>query len=205
MSASPAAIAAPPALRLVSAPMDDAEAAPPPRLDHAALFQGFFIAGLSGFGGVLPFARRIIVERRAWLTAAEFADLFSLCQFLPGPNIVNFAGAFGARHRGLTGAVAAITGLLAAPISIILIAGTLYERYGGLPAVHRTLGGLAVAASGLILGTALKIAGPSLRRPATLAIVVLAFVLLAVLHFSLPAAIAIALPVSLLVAWRIVR
>jgi chromate transporter len=177
---------------------------PPSRLDHRALFAGFFMAGLSGFGGVLPFARRIIVERRAWLTAAEFADLFSLCQFLPGPNIVNFAGAFGARHRGAAGAVTAIAGLLAAPVAIILAAGTLYEHFNTLPTVHRALSGLATAASGLILGTALKIAGPSLRRPATLAIVVLAFVLLAVLHLSLPAAIAIALPVSLLMARRIV-
>ncbi|OYW07335.1 MAG: chromate transporter, partial [Acidiphilium sp. 37-67-22] len=35
-----------------------------PRPGLAALFSGFFVAGLSGFGGVLPFARRIMVERR---------------------------------------------------------------------------------------------------------------------------------------------
>ncbi len=173
-----------------------------PRLDHRALFTGFFIAGLSGFGGVLPFARRIIVERRGWLNAAEFADLFSLCQFLPGPNIVNFAAAFGFRHRRLTGAFACVGGLLLAPITIILALGSLYKRFGGLPPVHRTLAGLAMAASGLILGTALKIAGPSLRRPATLALVILAFILVAILHLALPLAIAIALPVSLLVARR---
>ena len=176
----------------------------PQRLGYQALFTGFFIAGLTGFGGVLPFARRIIVERRAWLTAAEFADLFSLCQFLPGPNIVNFAAAFGFRHRRLGGAFTCVVGLLAAPITIILMLGSLYERFGGLPAVHRTLAGLAMAASGLILGTALKIAAPSLRHPATLVIVILAFVLVAVLHLALPLAIIIALPVSLLVARRIV-
>ena len=174
----------------------------PARLSHQALFAGFFIAGLSGFGGVLPFARHVIVERRRWLTSAEFADLFSLCQFLPGSNVVNLAGAFGARHRGLSGAAAAILGLLAAPIAIVIGLGTLYEHYGGLPVVHRTLGGLAAAASGLVLGTALKIAGPSFRHPATIAIVALAFVLLAVLHLSLPASIAIALPAALLVAGR---
>jgi chromate transporter len=176
----------------------------PSRLDYQELFAGFFIAGLTGFGGVLPFARRIIVEKRRWLSAAEFTDLFSLCQFLPGPNIVNFAAAFGFRHRRLSGALTCVAGLLAAPITIILVLGTLYERFGGLPLVHHTLAGLAMAASGLILGTALKIAGPSLRHPATLAIVILAFVLVAILHLSLPLAIAVALPISLLIARRIV-
>ena len=163
----------------------------PQRLEYRVLFTGFFIAGMTGFGGVLPFARRIIVEQRRWLSAAEFADLFSLCQFLPGPNIVNFAAAFGFRHRRLGGAFTCVGGLLLAPVSIILVLGTLYERYGRLPAVHHTLAGLAMAASGLILGTALKIAAPSLRHPATLAMVILAFILVAILHLALPLAIII--------------
>lgn len=191
--------------------MDCVPSSPPPaetgsgRLTHQALFAGFFIAGLSGFGGVLPFARRIIVDNRGWLSAAEFTDLFSLCQFLPGANTVNLAAALGARHRGLTGALTAMTGLLAAPFVIIVSLGAIYERYGHLPAVHRALAGLAIAAAGLILGTALKIAGPSLRRPASLAIVVLAFILTGILHFTLPATIAVALPVSLLAIGRTVE
>jgi chromate transporter len=172
---------------------------------HASLFQGFFIAGLSGFGGVLPFARRIMVDRKRWLTDAEFADLFSLCQFLPGPNIVNLSAAFGARHRGVTGAIAAMAGLLAAPITIVITLGLLFERYGKLPPIHHGIEGLAAAAAGLILATALKIAGPSLRIPASLAMVALAYALFAVLHLKLPIVIAIALPISLLLAARRVK
>ncbi|HEX7389936.1 MAG TPA: chromate transporter [Acidiphilium sp.] len=166
------------------------------RLSHAQLFQAFFVAGLSGFGAVLPFLRRIIVERRQWQTAAEFTDLFSLCQFLPGPNTVNFAAAFGSRHRGVPGAVTALFGLLAVPVTIVLVVGTLYERFGSLPAVDHALGGLAAGASGLILATALKIAGPSLRHLAPLGVIVLTFALFAVLGLPLPLVIAIALPVS---------
>ena len=33
----------------------------------------FLKIGLSGFGGVLPFARRALVEKNQWLTEAEFA------------------------------------------------------------------------------------------------------------------------------------
>src|ERR1700755_2212425 len=84
----------------------------------AELFTGFFWAGVSGFGGVLPFARRMIVDKRRWLTAEEFTDMWSLCQFLPGPNIVNMSIALGLRYRGLSGALAGALGLLGAPFFI---------------------------------------------------------------------------------------
>ncbi len=164
------------------------------------LFTGFFIAGISGFGGVLPFARRIIVDQRGWLTDAGFADLFALCQFLPGPNIVNLAVAFGARHRGISGAIVAVVGLLAAPITIVVTLGLLFERYGQLPLVHHGLEGLAAGASGLILAAAVKIATPSLRHLATFAVVALAFSLFAILHLALPLVIVLALPISILIA-----
>src|SRR4051794_29801895 len=66
----------------------------------AALFLAFLKMGLSGFGGVLPWARRGLVEERGWLTEQEFAETLSLCQFLPGPNIVNVSIHVGARFQG---------------------------------------------------------------------------------------------------------
>lgn len=171
------------------------------RLRHGEIFAGFFFAGLSGFGGVLPFARRIMVERRSWLTGPEFADLFSLCQFLPGPNAVNLAAAFGARHRGVAGAVSGVVGLLAAPFTIVILLGFGFERYGGIPVVHGALLGLAAAAAGLFMAAAIKVAAPSLRSAAGIGVVILAFTLFGVLHLSLLLVIAIATPVSWLLAW----
>ena len=46
----------------------------------------------------------MLVERRGWLTATEFADLLGLCQFLPGGNVVNLSVAVGMEFRGLRGA-----------------------------------------------------------------------------------------------------
>ena len=43
---------------------------------------------MSGFGGVLPWARRMVVDQRGWLTAAEFATLCALTQAAPGPNML---------------------------------------------------------------------------------------------------------------------
>src|SRR5258708_39166958 len=41
---------------------------------HDALPISFLSVGLSGFGGVLPFARRMLVDRRAWLTESAFNE-----------------------------------------------------------------------------------------------------------------------------------
>ena len=70
---------------------------------------------LAGFGGVLVFARRAIVEQHRWMTAEEFNETFALCHFLPGPNIVNLTMVFGSRFRGIAGGLAAFTGLLGPP------------------------------------------------------------------------------------------
>ena len=173
------------------------------KLGYAALFTGFFQAGILGFGGVLPFARRMMVEQRRWLTPEAFADLFSLCQFMPGANIVNIAFAFGARHRGIGGAAAAVSGLLAAPIGIVLALGAVYSRYGDLPLARHGLTGLAAAAAGLVVATALRIAAPTFRKRANLPVAALAFGLVIVAHVSLPITMLILLPVSLgLALWR---
>lgn len=172
------------------------------RLSHRELFTGFFQAGILGFGGVLPVARYMIVEQRRWMTQAQFNDLFSLCQFLPGANIVNLSFAFGARQRGVTGAAAAVGGLLGAPVAIVLVLGALYARYGGLPVARHGLAGLAAAATGLMLGTALKIATPVCTRVSNAVLAALVFALVMFLHLSLPLTIALMLPVSVFFAWR---
>jgi len=83
------------------APQQPDLAAAPPGL--AALFLAFAGMSLAGFGGVLVFARRAIVEQHRWMTADEFNETFALCHFLPGPNIVNLSMVFGSRLRGIAG------------------------------------------------------------------------------------------------------
>jgi chromate transporter len=63
----------------------------------AELFRGFALVSISGFGGALPWARRMIVEQKRWMTTEEFNETFALSQFLPGPNVINFSVVFGSR------------------------------------------------------------------------------------------------------------
>jgi len=71
-----------------------------PAVPLAALFTAFLAVSLCGVGGGgVVWARRVAVEKRRWLTDSEFADIVSLCQFMPGPNIVGIAVCVGAKMR----------------------------------------------------------------------------------------------------------
>jgi chromate transporter len=178
--------------------MSDAPA--PPTIP--GLFFGFLTVGLCGFGGTLPWARRMVVEQRRWMTAGEFTDMLGLCQFLPGGNILNLTVAVGARFHGVRGAVAAFAGLMAAPMTIVIMLGTIYARYGGLPAVRDAFDGLAAAATALVLATALRIAVPLRSRPLGVAVAAATFAGIAILRWPLPVVIAIAAPLSILISAR---
>jgi chromate transporter len=163
-----------------------------------ALFLGFLSIGLCGFGGTLPWARRIVVERRRWLTAAEFTELLGLCQFLPGPNVINLSVALGARFQGAAGSAAAFSGLMSAPMAIVLALGVVYGKFGQLPVVQHLFIGLGAAASALVLATALRIAAPLRRRSIGIAIATITFAAIAVLRVPLPAVLLIMIPVSVI-------
>src|SRR5258705_5376795 len=94
----------------------------------AALCLAFAAVSISSFGGVLAWARRMLVENKRWMTAQEFNDLLALCQFLPGPNIVNLCAVFGARMRGIPGALACLVGLLGPSVVLMIAAGGAYRR-----------------------------------------------------------------------------
>jgi len=174
---------------------------PPPTI--AELFAAFSTMALHGFGGVLPWARRTIVEDKRWMTAQEFNEAFAIGQFLPGANIVNFAVVFGSRLHGAAGAAVALAGLLIPPVAIVLVLAVLYARYGEADAIQRVLVGVAAAAAGLLIATFVKMVQPLLREGAApLAVVAAAFVAVGVLRLPLPWVLVVLAPVSIaLAAW----
>jgi chromate transporter len=180
-------------------------APPPPTI--AELFAAFAAISLSGFGGVLAWARRIMVERRRWFTAEQFNEAFALCAFLPGGNMVNFAVIFGARMRGPLGALAALAGLLGPPMILVIAVGALYAHYGELPELRRMLTGVAAAAAGLMLATVAKMARPLFanrfndRAVIAPLIAVLTFVAIGLLHWPLPLVLLVIVPASIAAAF----
>ena len=104
----------------------------------------------------------MLVEQRRWMTAEEFNAQLGLCQFLPGPNVVNLAVIVGKRSQGLAGAIVAPVGLLAGPIAIVLLLALLYDAYGNLPMVQSMLKGVAAVGAGLLFAMAWRM-GTAIR------------------------------------------
>lgn len=167
--------------------MSDVSSIPSPAVPRLReIFFAFQTCALHAFGGVLPFARRELVDTRRWLSEEEFTEILGLCQFLPGPNISNLAIAVGSRFRGIPGALMAFLGLYLMPLVIVLSVATVYAHYGTLPALQGALDGIAAAAAGLILAMALKMGRPLWRQRRWLSLGFTAATVLAVGVFSLP-------------------
>jgi chromate transporter len=164
-----------------------------------ALFVAFAKMSLAGFGGVLVFARRGIVEQHRWMTADEFNETFALCHFLPGPNIVNLSVVFGARFRGLAGGIAAFAGLVGPPVVIVTILGVLYAHFGQVDALRRILAGVSCAAVGLLISVVFRMMMPLVKRRDLVALVVMVavFVAIGLVRLPLPAVLLVAIPLSL--------
>jgi chromate transporter len=189
-------------------PISDSTSGPAPtpseltRIAPLELFLAFSEMALSGFGGVLPFAYRAMVERRRWVSREEFARLLALAQVLPGPTICNLVVMFGYRSSGLPGAAAALAGMIAMPFAIVLSLGIVYQRFGDVPAVRRALTGMSAVAAGLILATAIKMASAVPRRVLPISLAALAFAGVGLIRLPLIAVIAVIAPAGVFLAWR---
>jgi chromate transporter len=185
----PAAVAAP----------DIPASHPPNQPGLAELFLAFAKMSVAGFGGVLVWARRGIVEQHGWMTAEEFNETYALCHFLPGPNIVNLSVVFGSRFRGIAGGIAAFAGLVGPPMVIATILAALYARYGEIDALRRILAGVSCAAVGLLIAVVFKMMMPLIRKRDGVGLVMLAAVFIAIglVRLPLQMVLLVAIPFSL--------
>lgn len=175
----------------------------PPSL--AELYTGFMRIAALSFGGVLPWAHYVLVERRRWLTSEEFTEMLAVCQLMPGPNIVNLSVAIGARFHGAPGALSAVLGLTMLPVAVVLALASAYAGFKDVPAVGHALEGMAAAAAGLIVSMALKMALPILRRRPWSAAPAMALTFAAVAFLRLPLlpVVLVMAPLAAALAWRV--
>jgi chromate transporter len=167
------------------------------------LFLVFSGLALRGFGGVLPWAQRVLVEERRWLSREQFIETLAFGQLLPGPNICNVAIMVGDRWFGWRGAVVALAGMLAAPMVLVLGAIVLFGQVADEPVVRRIVTGMGAVAGGMILATALKLVLAWRAHWAWLLWGVLAFVGVAWLHLTVRTVLAVLIPLALLTAHRV--
>lgn len=185
-------------MRLEAAPPLDAPRAPASLWE---LYLGFLSIGARSFGGVLPWAHRVLVEEKRWLAPGDFAEVLALCQFLPGPNVGNLSVLLGRRWFGLPGAVAAFLGLMLLPFFWVLGLAYVYADFASVPGVRAVVTGVGIAGAGLFVGTALKLARPLAKKPAGLAIIAGCFLAAGLARVS----ILIVLPAAVALAWYAAR
>lgn len=183
--------------------MNRPPATEPPRTPSLSeLFFSFLGVSVMGFGGVMPWARWIAVERRNWLTPVEFLETMALCQTLPGTNILTFAVIVGNRFHGIAGAAVSVLALTLAPFCIVLALVVLYGRYGHEPGISEALHGVSSVGAGLVAAMAIKMAAGLRGEWVAMTAAVVAFLCVGVFRIPLPIAVAAFAPLTIAYAWR---
>jgi chromate transporter len=129
------------------------------------LFVSFTWLALQGFGGVLAVVQRELVEKKRWMTQAQFVEDWAVAQILPGPNVVNFCLMFGGRHFGLAGALASLAGLLLAPLAVVLVLAVAFGGVSEAAWAQGALRGMGAVAAGLIAATGIKLMSALKQNP----------------------------------------
>ena len=153
------------------------------------LFVSFTLLALQGFGGVLAVVQRELVEKKRWLTREEFIEEWAVAQIMPGPNVVNLSLMIGSRYFGFKGAMAALAGMLTAPLIVVLLLALVYAQFADHPGVQGALRGMGAVAAGLIAATGLKLFGALQKNvlglPLCITFGVLCFIAIALLRWPL--------------------
>jgi chromate transporter len=173
----------------------------PPR-SLTELFLGFLSIGARSFGGVMPWAYRVIVEERRWMSEEDFTATIGLCQFLPGPNVGNASIVLGKKWFGLKGSIVAFLGFFGLPFLWVLALASLYSEIALQPGVKSVVTGVAAAGAGLFIGTAIKLAKPIARKPAALVVISGCFIAVGIGRVSMLIVIPLAALISYLLAKR---
>ena len=169
------------------------DAATPLPLNHphskTDLFLSFTWLALQGFGGVLAVVQRELVEKKRWMTREQFIEDWAVAQIMPGPNVVNLSMMIGGRYFGLPGAFAALLGMLAAPLVIVLLLAVLYGSVADSPTAQNALRGMGAVAAGLITATGIKLIAAldrnAMGKGVCIALAAFTFVAIALLRWPL--------------------
>ncbi|MHB8575192.1 MAG: chromate transporter [Dehalococcoidia bacterium] len=138
-----------------------------------SLTRAFGLIGLTSMGGGrFAFFYHEFVRRRQWLTDANLLESLAISQVLPGPNIGNLAVLLGGRLRRLPGAAIGALAVLAPGALMMLGLSAVYFGGGQIPAVGPVLHGVAAAAAGMAVATALQVGRLSVRSVISVLLVI---------------------------------
>ena len=131
---------------------------------YLKLFFEFFKTGLFAVGGglaTIPFLQEIAL-RTGWFTPDFLGDMIAVAESTPGPIGVNVATYVGFVTVGAFGALVSMFGLVLPSYIIILIVGTMLEKFRSNPFVDKAFYGIRPVVVGMIASVALGLIGSAL-------------------------------------------
>jgi chromate transporter len=116
--------------------------------------------GTWGFGGpvaLVGYMYRDLVEKRAWITAADYKEGMTLAQLMPGPLAAQLAIYIGYVHHRVLGATLAGIAFVLPSFLMVLGIGKAYVSFGGLPWMQAVFYGVGACVLGIIAMSAYKL------------------------------------------------
>lgn len=116
--------------------------------------------GTLGFGGpvaLVGYMHRDLVERRAWISEADYKEGLALAQLAPGPLAAQLAIYLGYVHYRITGATLVGLAFVLPSFLMVLAISWAYVRYGGLPWMQAVFYGVGASVIGIIAHSAFKL------------------------------------------------
>ena len=123
--------------------------------------------GTTGFGGPVALVgamHRDLVERRGWISEAEYKEGLTLSQLMPGPLAAQLAIYLGYVHHGIWGATLVGLAFVLPSFLMVVALGWAYVAYGGLSWMQGVFYGVGSAVIGIIALSAWKLTQKTIGR-----------------------------------------
>lgn len=123
--------------------------------------------GTFGFGGpvaLVGYMHRDLVERRQWITDADYKEGLALAQLAPGPLAAQLAIYLGYVHYRLAGATLVGIAFVLPSFLMVLALGWAYVRFGGIAWMQSVFYGVGAAVIGIIAISAYKLTAKSVGK-----------------------------------------
>ena len=139
---------------------DDTEVPAPAVYSLWQLLRYMLGLGSWGFGGpvaLVGFMYRDLVERRRWITEADYKEGMALAQLMPGPLAAQLAIYLGYVHYRIVGATLAGIAFVLPSFCMVVALGAAYVTYGGIAWMQAVFYGVGAAVIGIIAMSAYKL------------------------------------------------
>lgn len=132
--------------------------------------------GTIGFGGpvaLVGYMHRDLVERRKWITEAEYREGLTLAQLMPGPLAAQLAIYLGYVHYSILGATLVGLAFVLPSFVIVVALGWAYVEFGGLSWMQAVFYGVGASVIGIITLSAYRLTRKTIGKDRLLWVVFL--------------------------------